>query len=192
MDRLRQIAIENKKGVSPLEVKYARITGGVNENLYGSPLRRNMEFGVKPPSAGARVAGQVGNVGLQGIGFLPDIMNAYALSRGGPITPDGRILYPSEVYTDADGTYEKAGIDALMKYHPENAARHPDVTNRQRQTYIREVMKQGEKNQWFNSDIDAWDQDLADWVKRTGFTPEPLRGSQPVPQAILDAIRSQR
>ena len=192
MDRLRQIAIENKKGVSPLEVKYARITGGVNENLYGSALRRNMEFGVKPPSAGARVAGQVGNVGAQGVGFLPDIMTAYALSRGGPISGSGQVLYPHEVTVSDGATYEKAALEGLARYHPMNAANNPDVTNRQRQEYIKDVMGKGESNPWFKSDIDAWDQDLADWVKRTGFTPEPMRGSQPVPQAILDAIRSQR
>jgi hypothetical protein len=43
MDRLRQIAIENKKGVTPLEVKYARATGGHNEKLYGSRLQRSIQ-----------------------------------------------------------------------------------------------------------------------------------------------------
>jgi hypothetical protein len=137
-----------------------------------------------------RAAGQLAETGLHGVGYLPDIMNAYALSRGGPITPDGRILYPSEVTETPDGTYETAALNSLARYHPMNAANHPDVTHRQRQAYIRDVMGKGEKNQWYSSDKEAMDKDTLEWAARTGFVPKPM--SKPVPQAILDAIQSQR
>jgi hypothetical protein len=200
-DRLKQIAIENKNGVTADEVMLqrwlkSRTATSTPESRAATgkpaPYIRGMERGVKPPSAGARFGGQVGNVGAQGVGFLPDIMNAYALSRGGPISGSGQVLYPSEVTVSDGATYETAALEGFAKYHPMNAANNPDVTNRQRQEYIKNVMGKGEKNQWFNSDNDAWNQDLDDFVKRTGFTPEPMRGSQPVPQAILDAIRNQR
>ena len=200
-DRLRQISAENKKGVTVDEVMLQRWLKGrtatstpESQAATGKPAPyiRGMERGVKPPSAGARFAGQVGNVGAQGIGFLPDIMTAYALSRGGPISGSGQVLYPHEVTVLDGATYETAALEGLAKYHPMNAANNPDVTNRQRQEYIKNVMGKGEKNQWFNSDNDAWSQDLDDWAKRTGFVPTPMSGSQPVPQVILDAIRSQR
>ncbi len=185
LDRLRQIAVENKRGVNPLEIKLARLTGGQpNTNLYGDLMGRTLRSGQAPPSAGARVAGQVGNVGAQSVGFLPDIMTAYALSRGGPITPDGRVLYPSEVTTTPDNaTFETEALQGLARYHPDNADRNPDVTHRDRFNY---------HPQWYKDETDARNQDIAEFVKQTGFNPEPMRGSQQVPQAILDAIRSQR
>ena len=95
-DRLRQIAIENKKGVTPLEVKYARATGGHNENLYGNLLRRTLSFGEAPPSAGAQAVRSLAGTAVQGVGFAPDVFNAARLLRGGAITPDGQILSQTE------------------------------------------------------------------------------------------------
>lgn len=194
LDRLRQIAVENKRGVNPLEIKLARLTGGQpNTNIYGDQMGRTLRSGQAPPSAGARVAGQVGNVGAQSVGFLPDIMTAYALSRGGPISGSGQVLYPSEVSSmEGNGSFENAALSSLARWHPDNAAENPDITHQQRNAYWEKFYGNSNVPRWYNDEYEAKNLDLADWVKRTGFTPEPMRGSQPVPQAILDAIRSQR
>jgi hypothetical protein len=194
LDRLRQIAVENKRGVHPLEIKLARLTGGQpNTNIYGDQMGRTLRSGQAPPSAGAQAVQSLGRNTLQGVGFLPDIMTAYALSRGGPISGNGQVLYPSEVSSmEGGGSFENAALSSLARWHPDNAAENPDITHQQRNAYWEKFYGNANVPRWYKDEYEAKNLDLADWVKRTGFTPEPMRGSQPVPQAILDAIRSQR
>ena len=202
-DRLRQISIENKKGVTLDEVmlqKWLKSRGitSTPESQAATgrptlPFIRGMERGIKPPSAGMQAAGQVGNFGAQSVGFLPDIMTAYALSRGGPISGSGQVLYPSEVSSmEGNGSFENAALSSLARWHPDNAAENPDITHQQRNAYWEKFYGNSNVPQWYRDETDARNQDIAEFVKRTGFTPEPRRGSQPVPQAILDAIQSQR
>ena len=109
-DRLRQIAIENKKGVTLDEVLLQRWLKGrtatstpESQAATGKPAPyiRGMERGVKPPSRGALLAGQVGGAALQGVGFAPDVFNAARLIRGGDIQQDGMIVTPTEKMTMA-------------------------------------------------------------------------------------------
>ena len=201
-DRLRQISIENKKGVTPDEVMLqkwlkSRLPTSTPESQAATgkpaPFIRGMERGVKPPSAGMRAAGQIAETGLHGLGYLPDIMSAYALSRGGPISGSGQVLYPNEVTSrEGEGTYETAALNSLARWHPDNAAENPDITHQQRNAYWEKFYGNANVPRWYRDEADARNQDLSDWLKRTGFVPEPMQGSKPVPQAILDAIRSQR
>lgn len=109
-DRLRQISAENKKGVTVDEVLLQRwlknrtaTSTPESQAATGKPAPyiRGMERGVKPPSRGAMLAGQVGGAALQGVGFAPDVFNAARLLRGGAITPDGQILSQTEQMTAA-------------------------------------------------------------------------------------------
>lgn len=104
-DRLRQISAENKKGVTVDEIMLQRWLKGrtatstpESQSATGKPAPyiRGMERGVKPPSRGAMLAGQVGGAALQGVGFAPDVFNAARLLNGGAITPDGQILSQTE------------------------------------------------------------------------------------------------
>lgn len=109
-DRLRQISAENKKGVTVDEIMLQRwlknrtaTSTPESQAATGrpAPYIRGMERGVKPPSRGAMLAGQVGGAALQGVGFAPDVFNAARLLKGGAITPDGQILSPTEQMTFA-------------------------------------------------------------------------------------------
>ena len=181
MDRLRNIATLNTQTPEEYALqKWLRSRAPLNNvsTEGGTPLR-GIVAGRNPNALNLRsTLGSAGQV----FGMAPDILTGYALGvQGSGMTSDGRILYPHEMTTIDGTTYANDTIDTMTAMHPNNAARHPEITHAQRYNF---------NPRWYRDYEDARSQDVAEWVKRTGYVAKPMQGSEPISPEVLNAIRA--
>ena len=179
MDRLRNVASLNASTPEEYALqKWLRSRAPLNNisTEGGAPLR-----GIVAGRAPSRLGG-VATLGGQAFGVVPDIMTGYALGRqGSAITSEGRVLYPSEVVNVDGMSYPLENVQAINYYHPRNADKHPEVTHKQRYEFY---------PNWYKDEMDARQQDVNEWVQRTGYQYKPMFGSEPMAPEVLNAIRT--